>query len=59
MIEFKLPRLGGRTCNVCHEAKEVIEITFRSDYNNSGHTVAICKNCRKNLAVLLKAYDGE
>lgn len=58
MIEFKLPRLNGTSCNICHRVNDVVEITFRSDCNNSGHTVAICCDCRKTLVQLLKGCGG-
>lgn len=58
MIEFKLPRLRGVSCNICHKGNDVIEIAFRSDGGNSGHTLAICRDCRKTLAQLLKVCGG-
>lgn len=42
-----------RTCNCCASEDDVLEIIFRSNCCNRGNAVALCKQCRKELKLLL------
>ena len=55
MIEIVKPIDDFRSCNVCCTRNDVMEIKFRWEY--SAIVVALCKDCRKELAKKLK--EGE
>lgn len=52
MIKIEKP-YDGQQCNCCHSSKDVLDVLFRSDYNNQGHAVALCRECRTNLREIL------
>lgn len=48
-----------RECNCCYSTNNVVEIVFEYDGANQGSTVALCKNCRKELCDMIEKEDGE
>lgn len=56
MIIFEKP-FEGRQCNVCHKQKDIVEVYFKSDFNNSGICVALCRECRATLRTMLDMFD--
>lgn len=59
MIIITPPDFRGRKCNVCGEKDACCEINFRSDHNNFGSVVALCRDCVSTLSFLTEAYKEE
>lgn len=57
MIKFE-ELFNGRMCNCCHKEDNLVEFDFRSDINNSGVCVALCRDCRTNLREILRSVEN-
>ena len=53
MILIEKPQHKSRLCTICCDSA-YRTITFRSDYNNQGHEIALCRKCFFNLEILCK-----